>query len=220
MNFTFACVLRSGGVFSPEWVERLCRDARAHLEPSRVVCLTDFDTECGPPIEAIPLVHDWPGWHSKIELFRPGLFEGPVFYADLDSLILKPIPDLVETIAGMHIAARSSLALLSDFFTPTRPASGVMAWIPCAETEAIYHEFVKRPVCKPGWQNGDGAHIGQFPNLRLQIMFPGVFGSLKADKLDAGPKGFAHVSCHGKPKMCDLPLSHWMHKAWRGDSFA
>jgi alpha-N-acetylglucosamine transferase len=60
--------------------------------PYNFVCLSNTDVPC----ERIPLIHDWPGWWSKIELFRPGLFEDWVLYLDLDVLIMQNIDDLVK----------------------------------------------------------------------------------------------------------------------------
>lgn len=88
MTLTIACVLRSGGVYDAEWVAKLQRGVARHMTlPHRFVCLSDVDVPC----ERIPLVTDWPGWWSKIELFRKGLFDGPVLYTDLDSVITGPL---------------------------------------------------------------------------------------------------------------------------------
>lgn len=213
---TFVTVLRSGGVYSPMWVSRLNRQAREHLQPDRVACLEDVFHFAPPDYESLRLIHDWPGWHSKIELFRPGLFTGVCFYSDLDQLICGPIPNLRETLA--KALDTCPLLLLDDFFTPSRPATGVIAWRPCAQTERIYTEFAARPVIRDGWQHGDGAHIGKFPHGRLQSIFPNTFGSLKAHKLNSGPGPFKVVCQHGVPKFNDLPPDHWMKRMWVGEA--
>ena len=73
---TVASVFKSGGTYFPKYV-RVLRDAvRRNLTiPHRFVCLTDVDVPC----ERIPLIHGWPSFYSKIELFRPGLFDGPAW---------------------------------------------------------------------------------------------------------------------------------------------
>src|SRR5690606_21480964 len=179
-GLTVACVLRSGGVYSPEWVDRLAIQVHHHLRPARMVCLTD-DKGWSGPYDFVPLAHDWPGWWSKIELFRPGLFSGPVLYMDLDSVLLKPIPNFVSQMQAM---ARNGhgLAMLDDFFYPARPASGVMAWEPSPLTERIYHEFAADPKAAMQTRHGDGGWIGRYPHARLQQLFPGTFGSYKAHK--------------------------------------
>ena len=73
---TIACVLRSGGDYGPEWVEKLACSAgnvMGYRLGLRFVCLTDMEV---PHVECIPLAYGWPGWFSKLELFRPGLFAG------------------------------------------------------------------------------------------------------------------------------------------------
>lgn len=217
MSLTFAMVLRSGGVYSPMWVERLARQAREHLKPDRIVCLTDE-----PPggTQYVRLAHDWPGWFCKMELFRPGLFaeNETVLYVDLDSLLVAPIPDLrarLDSVLRLH-----PLMMLDDFYSPKLPASGVMAWRPCRETEKIYEKWAYHPHIAAGWRNGDGMHIGGHPHGRLQRYFPGVFGSFKKDKLHHGPRDFRIVCQHGLPKFNDLPDTHWMCRAWRGESYA
>ncbi len=91
---TFACVLRVDEdnrkkqpvPYNKEWVNKLHRAVQRNYERDhRFVCLSNVDTD----VETIPLVTDWKGWWSKIELFRPGLFDGPVVYFDLDVLICK-----------------------------------------------------------------------------------------------------------------------------------
>ncbi|MCC7347678.1 MAG: hypothetical protein IT538_09805 [Variibacter sp.] len=95
---TVACVYRSGGkVYSARYVHVL-RDmvARNLSLPHRFVCLTD---DPAVETERIPLVTDWPGYWSKLELYRPGLFGGPVLYVDLDTIIHGSI-DRLGQMAG------------------------------------------------------------------------------------------------------------------------
>jgi len=91
---TFVCVLRIDEdlrkkqpvPYDKEWVNKLYRAVqRNYKNPFRFVCLSNVDTD----VETIPLVTDWKGWWSKVELFRPGLFNGPVVYFDLDVLLCK-----------------------------------------------------------------------------------------------------------------------------------
>ena len=70
----FVCVLKTGGIYTAAHVERL----RAMLWKP-VICLTD-DPDVTEP--KIALENDWPGWWSKLELFKHDL--GHVCYLDLD----------------------------------------------------------------------------------------------------------------------------------------
>ena len=83
---TVACVYRTGGrLYSPRYVEVLRDMVQRNLSlPHRFVCLSD---DPNVPCQRIPLITNWPGFYSKLELFRAGLFRGPVLYFDLDTVI-------------------------------------------------------------------------------------------------------------------------------------
>lgn len=196
---TFACVLRSGGVYTADWVLRLQRQIHAYLRPDRFVCLTDMDVPC----EKIPLAHDWPGWWSKMELHRPGLFDGLVFYLDLDTVVIGDIRELKEY--------PGRFASLVDFGRDDLPASGALLFR-ADETTKLYHDFVSEAPDLVGrsdfWW---GKRSSPEP---LQRLYPGMFGSYKLHGLKAGPRDFRVVCFHGKPKMADLPRGHWARTRW------
>ena len=123
---TVACVLRSGGDFKPEHVERLYRDVTSHTD-CRFVALSDAPVAC----ERIPLVTNWPGWLAKLELFRPGLFDRPVVFLDLDTVVVGDLSFLARETDGF--------SMLSDFYHPQIPASGVMSW--CGDYSHIFERF-------------------------------------------------------------------------------
>lgn len=90
---TVACVLKSGGDFKPVDVERLRANVAQHiLTEFKFVCLTDIGYA---EEETLPLLHNLPGWWSKMELFR---LQGPVLYFDLDTVIVGNIDKLVDTV--------------------------------------------------------------------------------------------------------------------------
>ncbi|HUT11520.1 MAG TPA: hypothetical protein VMY42_13550, partial [Thermoguttaceae bacterium] len=202
-DLTVATVLRSGGVYGPEWVTRLRRQVARHLHlPHRFVCLTDVPDV---PCDTVPLTHGWPHWWSKLELWRPGILSGRVIYFDLDTLITGPIAAL----SGY----RGALAVLADFLAPQIGASGVMLW----DTERTAHVWKHienhPPECTK--RRSDYYLAPVFKDAdRIQPLFPGLVGSYKADKLTAGPGDFGVVCFHGRPKMEDLPKSSWARKWW------
>lgn len=91
-EITVACVLKSGGRYTPIWAQRLkAMVARNLTLPHRFICLSDADV---PGIETIPLRHGWHRWWSKIELFGPALQDCErALYLDLDTL---PVGSLDE----------------------------------------------------------------------------------------------------------------------------
>lgn len=217
-GLTIACVLRSGGDYRPEWVHALKRGLSRHmslpyrspmheLEPGTWTfrCLSDVDLGR----HSIPLIHDWPGWWAKVELFRPELFDGLVLYLDLDTLVVDDLSQLAEY-AG-------SLAVLSDFYQPRIMASGAMLFRPGHHTEAIYNRFRSDPEGVMASHRSRSDHwyatVMESPD-RLQDVFPGSFVSFKAHARHGAPEGARAVCFHGKPRPND-PAAGWGYDEWR-----
>lgn len=175
-------MLKSGGDFTTEYVERLKDGVETHLPGADWCCLSDV-----PEVATEALTDDLPGWWSKLELFRPGLFSGRVLYFDLDTVITG---DLSE------IASYSGpFAALEDFYTPSSIGSGVMAW----EAGHADHLYTKWRGQKPNggdqtWIMRQMGHID-----RLQNLYPGQIASYKAHVRAQRRK--ARVVCfHGRPR--------------------
>jgi hypothetical protein len=213
-----ACVLRSGGIYTADWVHRLANGVRRHTKsmPYRFVCLTDMEV---PGIETIPLIHGWPGWWSKIELFRPELFGNrSVLYLDLDTVVVGDLEQIAIAGQGMTM-----------MHEPRRPRyfnSSVMQWWR-TEMCMLYREFVKTPEkymhrFRSHPRIGDQAFISDY--LVKQLYLPCAFRdsvgpdavlSYKHDRCELGPRPTtAVVSFHGKPKPCDFKTG-WVADAWR-----
>lgn len=141
LKTTVICVLKLGGDFSNIYVRRLQNAIKRHLNtPYEFVCLTD-DTSIDF-CRTISLKHNWKGWWSKIELFRPDLNLGNCLYFDLDTLILGNIDDLVK------IAQKESFIMLRGFHKHSKgesPASGIMAGNFAKQSDKIYKVFVRSP---------------------------------------------------------------------------
>lgn len=230
---TVACVLRSGGRYNAEWVRKL-RDAVAHhlTLPHRFVCLSDVDVPC----ERIALEYDWPllslkrgashdwtvapAWWSKIELFRPGLFDGTVLYLDLDSLVIGSL-DAMSSYPHRFTMAH-------DPWDRDHLCSTAMAWT--GDQSFIFDAFLADPsgiarrydVDEPkNGRIGDQAFIeDQFKAFGFKIdTFRDLFGryavsSYKVDCRDGPPKGASVVALHGNPKQDNLAHVGWVAAAW------
>jgi alpha-N-acetylglucosamine transferase len=91
--------------YSPIWIERLQHMVEKNLSiPHRFVCLSNTEVPC----ERISLKQNWPGWWSKVELFRPNLFEDRVLYLDLDLLVLNDLESFVNYPSEFSIIHTSS----------------------------------------------------------------------------------------------------------------
>lgn len=208
---TVACVLRSGGDYGPEHVWALKRAVAKHLrEPHEFCILTDGDFA---GMWGRRLLMEWPGWWSKIELFRPGLFTGPVLYFDLDTVVVGDLSEIA--------AYRGPLAMLSDFYKPLLGQSGVMAWTPGPHTAFLWERFLDAPVHHMRLYPGDGQFlyayatdqdwvVGRNPD-RLQALFPGQLVSYKLAVRPTGkvPAGARVVCFHGHPRP-------WQTSLWGG----
>jgi hypothetical protein len=220
-DVTVACVCRSGGRYTPVWVERLIRGARRSLgnTAARFVCLSD-DHHVMAYCEHIPLVNAWSGWWSKVELFRPELFRGEtVLYFDLDTLITGDIRPL--------LTYDHRFTMVRDFYRPNVMSSTAMAWK--GDFSYIYRAFKQKPndikflydVKRPGRRIGDQAFIeDQLAEHGVRIeAFQDIWGekslaSYKAHSLVAGPPSETMaVAFHGRPKMNEL--NGWVGTTWR-----
>ncbi len=210
---TVACVMRSGGAYNSEWVRKLAAGVRAHGGQG-VTCLTDLDY---PPtldgVTWVRLAHDWPGWYSKLELFRPGVFEGPVLYLDLDTLVLGPLHPLLKVVDGLPSA---ELGILTDFYHPERAQSCVMAWTPGHESDEIYRAWatLSEPSRRTWWSDQPFIDAARPDAFRLQDFMPsGYFASFKVHGRDGPPAGCSVLCFHGRPRPSD-PAAGWAHNAW------
>lgn len=89
------CVLRHGGKvgYDASWVEKLHNSVKRNISiPFKFTCLSDCDVLCNR-IE-LEMIDD--GFWSKMQLFKPGLFDGPVLYIDLDTVICNNIDEILE----------------------------------------------------------------------------------------------------------------------------
>lgn len=211
-ELTVACVLRSGGIYDATWVARLQRGVARHLGlPHRVVCLSDVEVPC----ERIPLVNRWPGWWSKLELFRPGLFGGRVLYLDLDTVVVGSL----DAIA----AYPHHFTMAHEYYRPDQFCSTAMAWDGSFDfglSDAFSIDLIPRYRARQ--HIGDQAFIED--RLRAQGVkietFRDLFGeqsiaSYKFHECAKGPPATASVvAFHGKPKPCDIK-SGWVPAAWQ-----
>lgn len=206
------CVLRSGGEYDASWVEKLQRGVARHLTiPHRFRCLSDVPVACGEPLK-----HDWPGWWSKIELFRPGVITGPTLYLDLDTVICGPLDNIAKL--------SYPFAALRNFHQPDFIGSGVM-WFRDGDAvpHSVFAKFAKMPQAyiahhervQAGSHLGDQAFIwdtlkGQVPFLTDE--FPGI-KSYKYHARSFMPADTSIICFHGLPRLPQVK-SPWITQHW------
>ncbi|MEI9804092.1 MAG: hypothetical protein WDN48_06010 [Pseudolabrys sp.] len=218
---TVACVLKSGGIYDTTWVARLKAGVARHLPiDHRFVCLSDVDVPC----ERIALEHDWPGWWSKIELFK---LPGPVLYFDLDTAIVGDLTDVAAAAVG------HATIVLQDFYRLGNGiGSGVMAWSDLDLVRGLYDRFLADPdswTKRIGGRGDQGfleeagwaLHYDRWQMiLRGQIVSykvhcRGGISPVNGQVTGSGIPSNARVVClHGRPKFADMPAADPVRHAW------
>lgn len=185
-------VLRSGGDYKPEHVERLRRMCQEYIPQGEFVCLSDVQ---GMDVTTIELVHGWPGWWSKIEAF---MIPGPVLFFDLDTSIVGSCDSWLNAIIEKPFVTLRDVYRGRD--NPFAVQSSIMYW--SGDMSYLYEKFKARPDCSiPG---GDQIFIQT--NLRQRAAFLQDYTdsilSYKADIRD-GSRCASEASVvffHGKPR--------------------
>jgi len=226
MNYVVT-VLKSGGVYLPEHVGILSRNVAQHMStPFEFVVLTDLGAErwTNGLVSAadiiVPLEHDWPGWWSKIELFRPGMpWDGmdKVLYLDLDTQIVGDIS---------HFFSHALPFIMLKSFRSRRWASGVMGWTGAAPRRP-YRRFLHGPgdFIRKNRRAGDQKFImdsmeGKAEPAFWQEIFPEQVVSYKrhcrgANGKGGSPPAKARVVCfHGKPRPWHAS-EKWIQEVWQ-----
>ena len=211
-----ACVLKVGKFqnrshtieYTPAHVQWLAKQVKEHLTiPHRFVCLSDVEV---PGVKTLPLINDWKGWWSKIELFRSGLFYDKVFYIDLDTVITGNINELVE-----YPHTFTTLRQFSQGEEFMNMGSGIMSWNPLLvpELSNVYDTFklnadkyMEEYTTSDKW--GDQKFIQHnFPYQPefFQLLFPNKIVSFITDLKQGNPTEENKIVCfHGKPKPEDI----------------
>jgi hypothetical protein len=226
---TVACVYRTGGDYSWDYVHRLLGGvSRSMSREHRFLVLTD--EEAAGMFHVKQLQHNWPGWWSKLELFG---IPGPVLYLDLDTVIVGSLDRLAAYIETMPA---DSLMCLEDFYLHRgSPSTGVMGW--SGDMGTIYRWF-RSIAAHASWQHtrtgirmvtaanvsfrGDQEWLRDYirksgwPKIVLaQTVEPGIL-SYKADVRDNRlPDDAALVCFHGRPRPAEVKGCEWMQSCWR-----
>jgi hypothetical protein len=197
------CVLKTGqfkngnkpveyNTIQVQWLKKQCDE---YLPGVDFYCLTDVDKIEG--VNTISLIHDWPGWWSKIELFR---FDD-VFYLDLDTVILNDIRYMLN-LEGFYALRNLSKHKRNGKIVM---GSGIMSW--SGSYRHVYDNFdISIIGSYKTHQNrwGDQGYIHEQVNYKaIQDEFPNKIHSYKFDGIDKKNPPSDIVVFHGKPKPWD-----------------
>lgn len=197
MTVTVACVLRESETYTSLWVDTLAKAVDRHMGYHQFVCITDVPEKVrSSRVEAVTMMNRWPGWWSKIELFREGLFDGPVLYFDLDVVITGQLDGLVRHDPGM--------TMCRDFVLHGWCNSSVMAWN--GDYSHLYDLFATNPekvmsdyTRRRDRRIGDQAFIEDYAPVK-DIFPDGEVVSYRKQAREGVPDGAKIVAFHGRPK--------------------
>jgi hypothetical protein len=206
----FICVLKSGGIYDASWVGKLKNGVERNFSRRhKFICLTDMDVPC----ETIKLTHNWPGWWSKIELFKPGVITEDTLYLDLDTVVTGSLDELSRI--------DCDFAMLQNFNNPEMVGSGVM-WFSHVPHQ-VYQKFVKQPEAyiKHYERNAEGSYLGDqafiWDTLGRNIDFiTDKFLGIKSYKRNCRkflPDDSKIVCFHGEPRPTQVK-TEWMERHW------
>jgi len=166
-----------------------------HLPGGGFLCLTNQELNC--PTEK--LIHNWPGWWSKLELFR---IQGPLIYFDLDTVLRADCRAWAERVI------QEEFVILRDPYRgkrrPNSMGSGIMAWR--KNMSYVYEAYKVNPEFDI--QHGDQGFVEQIVcNAKFLQDFTDTVVSFKADILEGFPIDRSTVVYfHGEPRPWDQKL--------------
>lgn len=156
-----------------------------------LVALSDVPVD---GVQTIPLAHDWPGWWSKLELFRPDI-PGDLFYLDLDTTVVN-MPQMPD-----------GDCVLTDFGDPNVIGSGLM-YLTEATRARIWKDWMRAPDAHmrnhKKWPAGDQGFL--LPHLKGAKRWQHI-AKVYSWKIHCkrGIPADADVVCfHGKPRPWDI----------------
>lgn len=219
-----ALVLKSGGTYTVDYVSKLANSIeRNSTIPIKIVCLSDIEFSL-PGIERVTLKHGYPGWWSKIELFRPDLKLERTVYFDLDTIILGNIDIL------LNLATKERLYVLRGFNQrPLLPAyrhnfaTGIMVGNFSAHP-SVYRSFVANSsfymgIERKDWRQGDQGFIAPIVGMEepsIQSMLPEnyIVGRKITKNGKRIPNQARILAWSGEPRIDQLASDHPVTRLW------
>ncbi|MER1978028.1 hypothetical protein [Pseudocitrobacter faecalis] len=206
-------VLRCGKDFTPkhaQWLHRQFGD-----RPS--ICLTD--AESIPGVKTTPLLYNFPGWWSKIELFNPDnpvIGDQDLLYFDIDVVITGDL-DIFEQ--------ATDFTMLREFNSTSGVNSSIMM-IPASIKREIWEKFMANPEgimqeCQTEDKWGDQGFLGSVTHPTLwQDIIPGSVVSYKCNiatpKMIGYNKVLASDTATGQvPEKTSVVCFHGSPRPWR-----
>ena len=168
-------VLKQSKKFTPkhaQWIHK-------QFAPFESVCLTDAAHING--VKTAPLLFDFPGWWSKLELFNPEhpiLGKQDLLYFDIDTVITGNLQELMDT--------ATDFTMLSGLSYTNQCNSSIM-YIPYHIKQQVWDTFMQNPqhhmdTCNTPECWGDQGFLSRHTQpLQWQQLLPNRIYSYKVD---------------------------------------
>lgn len=180
-------LLKSGGEYTAEHVALLRKQVMRHNPAAEFICIGDDDLE-----------NDWPGWWSKMELFK---MKGPLLFLDLDTIVTGDLSGLFD------VVKKNPFVILRDVYrgkTDVRAMqSSVMGW--SGDVSVLYEAFKAGHDKYMSLYHGDQNFIEDYWPLSDPVFFQDIIpNALQSFKVDVRGRGI-HPDCkivffHGNPR--------------------
>lgn len=201
----------TGDKYSHDYVHRLRSMVARHLTLDHTFhCITEH-TISG--IDCIPRRDGWPGWWSKLELFRPGM-TGPFFYLDLDMLVIRSLDWIADYLDKSFCAVENwgSRTREGPLYTDEL-SSAMMIWNGDGSTDRIYQNFSEADI----WRldpHGDQAYVTEQMRDAVTLIPQEKMCSFKRHCLNGPPPEASVVAFHGRPRPHEVS-DQWVKDAWQ-----
>jgi|APSaa5957512535_1039671.scaffolds.fasta_scaffold02579_17 hypothetical protein len=215
---TIACVLKSGGDYDWEYVNRLKKNIDENITHEyKFVIFTDMweSKQCPPEgVEIRYLESEFKTYWSKLELFR---LTGEVLYFDLDTIILNGLDFLIEgirTMVSFH-PEKDHFFMMKAFNRHRRYASGILAWN--GDFEWLYSSTKPEMIERYGKWEQDYI-VDRLCSVKQKINFiddcmGGGIISYKHHCIAGIPKSANIICFHGKPRPREV---NWLEEVLIG----
>lgn len=182
-------VYKSGGGYKSEYVERLKKQCAKYAPGVPFFCLDDDF-----------LQHGWPGWWSKMEIFKQ---PGPVLYIDLSSTIHGRLDPLLKAAEEYDFIVNRDPNPRQRFVQSCVMAwSGDMHWL-----YELFHANADKYIAEYNtarWWGDQGFIEANVENrVYWQDILPNAVASYKKHWLKKKIKDPVIVNYHGNPKPWD-----------------
>lgn len=197
-NTKIYTIFKDGGDFKKEHVANMKNMCFNNLNGLPFFCITRdwvFANKVKP-------LNDFPGYWSKIELFR---FQGPLIYFDLDIIIQKNILDIFDKIDNSNF-----ISLKDPNYNEFN--SSIMMWN--VDLSFIYKRFIENPKKYIGMFKGDQDFItdcvrnSKIKHSYLQDFYKAL--SFKSDIKNSDDLQSPIIYFHGKPRPWEQKkINYW-----------